>query len=93
MAWHSLLGTLLAIKSDFLCNKNAASFVYLSVRNKNYELLFRKMILKFLREKARIFHFMTSVIYVLFIQAQRVFLSISKFQQTQDKKDWVIAEA
>lgn len=36
---------------------------------------------------------MTPVIYVLFIQAKEHFLSISKFQQTQDKKDWVIAEA
>lgn len=36
---------------------------------------------------------MASVIYVLFIQAKEHILSISKFQQTPDKKDWVTAEA
>lgn len=40
--------------------------------------------------EARIFHFMALLIYVLFIQAKEHFLSISKFLQTQDKKDWVI---
>lgn len=72
------------------------TFASLLSENKNYELSFflRNEIFKISNEnEARIFHFMASVIYVLFIQAKEHFLSISKFQQTQDKKDWVIAEA